>query len=227
MPTANLITTKPAHNRLNLVGHKFGLLTVRATAGRHPQTRALYWECICTCGKTTLVKTGSLRSGATQSCGCHEGASTHRLTRTRAYRSWFAANKRCLDPNNKQYPDYGGRGITVCKGWQSVENFVADMGQPPQGLTIDRINNDGGYWCGHCEQCIANNWPKNCRWTDWETQNRNQRSNHYITALGKTMTVVEWVHETGIPKNTILNRLNRGWNEEKAVTAIGRRKIKS
>lgn len=127
-------------------------------------------------------------------------------------------NRRCFNPKDRGYKNYGGRGIVVCKGWQSVENFANDMGAPPEGLSIDRIDNDGGYWCGHCDECARNNWPKNCRWTDWETQNRNHRSNHYITALGKTMTLVEWVGETRIPKNTIINRLKRGWSEEDAIT---------
>lgn len=87
--------------------------------------------------------------------------------------------RRCLDPNNNAYKNYGRRGIAICKGWQSprgVRSFIEDMGETRKpGTTLDRIDNDGGYWCGHCEECLENGWPANCRWLNRTKQNVNAR----------------------------------------------------
>jgi hypothetical protein len=226
MPAQNLTTGRPAKNRLKLEGQVFGLLTVIEAAGR--KGKRLYWRCLCQCGNVTMVCTGSLRSGATQSCGCREGAPTHRLSGTPSFRVWFGITQRCENPESRNYEHYGARGITVCAGWHSVENFVATMGQKPDGLSIDRIDNNKGYWCGQCDECLPLERELNCRWETYVTQNRNKNNNRHLTAQGRTMLLVEWVLETGIPKSTILNRLYRGWSEEdaivKPVNAIHRRK---
>ena len=90
-------------------------------------------------------------------------ARSHGQVGTGAYSSWQAMRARCLNPNNREYLRYGGRGITVCERWQSFENFLADMGLRPEGLTLDRINPDGNYE------------PGNCRWATWTEQRVNQR----------------------------------------------------
>lgn len=228
MPAKQFTTTRVAHNRLKLEGQQFGLLTVIEAAGRI--RKQLYWRCLCQCGNFTTACTGNLRAKRTNSCGCREGAPTHRLSKTRGYHVWWSMNRRCFNPEDIGYKHYGARGITVCTRWRSVENFIADMGQPPRRLSIDRVNNNGNYSCGQCDECAERGWPMNCRWETYSGQNRNQRRNHYITAQGQTRLLVEWVLETGIPKNTILNRLNRGWSEEDAISrpvdTDRRRKIK-
>ena len=91
---------------------------------------------------------------------------------------WKAMIQRCTNANHKDYPSYGGRGITVCDRWRGADgflNFLADMGARPEGLSIDRRDNDGNYSCGKCAQCIANGWAMNCRWADALTQRMNQR----------------------------------------------------
>ena len=221
MPTENSITGKPAPNRINLKGERFGLLVVVDIDSLRNQN--LYWKCLCDCGNTTSVRAGHLRAGAIRSCGCQEGRPGHRLSRTPAYNAIKSAWHRCGNPSNPKHKDYYGRGIKVCIGWRNPENFVNDMGQPNKGQTLDRIDNNGNYSCGKCEECKANGWPMNCRWASRTTQNRNQRSNHWITARGKTMTMIEWRIETGLPKSTIINRLKRGWSEEDAVTIPSRR----
>ena len=129
---------------------------------------------------------------------------------TRLYDIWVNMKQRCFNQNDQAYQNYGGRGIAVCDEWKddfqafydwSVSNGYQD------GLSIDRINNDGNYS------------PENCRWTDRNVQNRNRRNNHKITYNGVTKTVVEWAEEKNIPYELLLNRLNKlGWSVERALT---------
>jgi hypothetical protein len=102
----------------------------------------------------------------------------HQMWNTPTWNSWYSIHKRCDNPGNRVYDRYGGRGITLCAGWRGDEgfaNFYADLGERPPGLTLDRIDNNGGYWCGHCSECRTNGWSANCRWADWITQNNNRR----------------------------------------------------
>lgn len=89
---------------------------------------------------------------------------THGKSRTKTYKIWTAMKCRCLNPYDERYMDYGGRGITVCKSWLKFENFIADMGEKPNGLTLEREDNNKGYS------------PKNCVWATPKTQARNKRS---------------------------------------------------
>ncbi len=132
----------------------------------------------------------------------------HGLSKSRIYRVWAGMRKRCENQRSLPYRDYGGRGIKVCAEWQEFEKFYRDMGDCPDGLSIDRINNDGDYE------------PGNCRWADRKTQARNKRHNTKITGFGKTMTVSEWSEKTGISAKAILNRISRGLTGEKAVENI-------
>lgn len=122
------------------------------------------------------------------------------------YISWRGMKVRCLNPKDKDFHRYGARGIRVCERWMDFENFISDMGRCPDGMQLDRINNDGNYE------------PGNCRWTDRSTQARNRRSSRMVTANGRTQTIAAWVDETGIPKTTLRCRLVNGWSEEKSVT---------
>lgn len=128
------------------------------------------WKSICQCGNEAISKTQNLTSGKTRSCGClsREIAAnlkrTHGAYDTRAHNSWSGMIQRCTNPNTKQFSDYGGRGITVCERWMTFANFLADMGQPPKGNTIERRNNDLGYT------------PENCEWATRKKQQRNRRT---------------------------------------------------
>lgn len=122
--------------------------------------------------------------------------------------------QRCYYPAHKDYHRYGGRGITVCARWrESFENFLADMGpRPSPQHSIDRIDNDGPYS------------PENCRWATGAEQGRHKCSNRVISALGKTMTLIEWGEVTGIAHELIRARIDRlGWTAEAAVTRAPRR----
>lgn len=127
------------------------------------------WACACDCGAVRTVRGADLRSGKSVSCGCYfrecvkHRFVTHGKSRTTEHRIWQNLKDRCLNPKNPAYKNYGGRGISVCKRWMKFENFYADMGARPKGLTLERINNDDGYK------------PSNCCWATRKAQSINRR----------------------------------------------------
>ena len=143
---------------LKLEGQKFGRLTVLYRT-ENDKWGNVKWMCVCDCGNLVEVVGWRLRSKHTQSCGCLK----HNLSETAVYRTWADMKTRCNNPNRKEYKYYGGRGISICKRWEKFQNFYNDMGDRPEGLTLDRIDNDGNYE------------PENCRWTTYAEQNHNSR----------------------------------------------------
>lgn len=162
--------------RIDLVGMVFTWLTVFARAPRGKSYDARWW-CRCKCGKELIVYGLALKAGTQKSCGqCGYSESvsavvnrTHGGTvggRCRKYISWMSAKGRVSNPNDPKWSRYGGRNIKMCERWlNSYEAFSQDMGDMPDGMVLDRIDNDGHYSCGKCSQCIQNGWPMNCKWS--------------------------------------------------------------
>jgi hypothetical protein len=192
----------------SLIGHTFGMVKVLRERRVKPVVgRSQFLVQIeCECGVKKWVAERSVRRGKSRSCGrCAN--KTHGGSRTPEYAVWRSMLARCNNPRHKAYPNYGGRGITVCKEWGDFEVFLADMGkQPFKGASIERKDNSLGYT------------PHNCIWATYTQQSRNRRSNRLLTAFGETKTITEWAEQTGLRHNTICYRLDSGWGADKALT---------
>lgn len=174
-------------------GQRFGSLTVVRFERMAGRANAYLLQ--CDCGKTSVTTAQKLLKGKTRSCGCvraaRHGHARHGGKASRAYSKWGGMRERCLNPSNKNFSDYGGRGIAICERWQKFENFLADMGEPPEGMTIDRINNEGNYE------------PGNCRWATVTEQNRNKRTSAILEYRGERRTISHWAESLGVSKSVL------------------------
>jgi hypothetical protein len=191
---------------IDRTGETYGRLTIIGDAPReNKQARRVFVQCNCEAKTIKSVLLHSLRCGETKSCGCwcKENAkvksTTHGMTKHPLYRIWAGIIKRCTNPNNKSFKNYGGRGIFVCNKWKKFENFYSDMHQTykPE-LSIERIDNDKGYS------------PDNCKWATNSEQVRNRRMTIFITMNGKTQCVKDWANEMNVNYRNSLNKLKKG-----------------
>ena len=145
----------------------FGELTVKTSLNACDDGKS-QWLCECSCGTVVAVRSCNLKRGLSTSCGCKKYKPnllnrTHGQVGTKAYIAWANMIQRCTNPKVRNYNQYGGRGITVCDSWKAFENFYSDMGQPPEGLTLERKHNDSGYS------------KENCIWATRSAQALNRR----------------------------------------------------
>ncbi len=213
---------KPSHVRFkDIDGQIFHRLVVLGFAGTRENGHAEWW-CECECKNIVKVAGSKLRNGHTKSCGClnrEPTQYTHQLSGHPLFGMWCMMRTRCFNPNYSRFMDYGGRGIRVCRRWLSFPNFLADMGERPSPKhSIDRINVNGHYSCGKCDECVQNDWVANCRWATPIEQGNNTRRNHTLTWYGRTQTIAQWSRELNIAKGAIMSRLSYGWSDERILT---------
>lgn len=196
---------------IDLTGKRFGLWTVIERA----QTKSPYvmWRCKCDCGKESIVRANSLRSGGSKSCGCLTAKvnaiahTKHGFYGTRIYRIWDDMKARCYNPNAVSYPNYGGKGIAICKEWKEFIPFYewAIQNGYKNNLTIDRLDNSKDYS------------PNNCRWVDMKTQANNRSTNHLVNYNGETLNLSQWATKLKFPYGLLVQRISRGWTFERAI----------
>lgn len=191
---------KPGPALEDLTGQRFGRLTV-LSYDHSDRLCHSYWRCLCDCGNETTARADLLQGRNTISCGCYhrEIKTTHGMSNSRLYNIWSKMKDRCDNPNIKLYKYYGERGVFICDEWLNFENFRdwALSNSYEDGLSIDRINNNDGYY------------PENCRWVDAITQSNNRRSNHNVSWHDETHTIAEWARIFGISYSLLWQRIRR------------------
>ena len=188
----------------DITGKKFEFLTVLGYMGNG------YWDCKCLCGNTKIVKTGKLSTGQVRSCGCLAKTNSikHSATGTKEYISWSNIKARCNNPNSQAYKNYGARGITISENWSnSFEEFYKDMGNCPEGFSIERIDNNEGYS------------KDNCIWASSKTQSMNRRSNFIVTYKGEEKPLKQWCEDLNLGYKKVFARIRQlGWTVDEALS---------
>ncbi len=199
---------------IDLTGKKINNFTVlsRAPNDKSGGTR---WNCLCECGKEFSNWAANISKNKVKSCGCWRKkmagtySITHGMSHTKEHKAWLHLRERCNNPKDPMYPNYGGRGIKVCKRWQnSFINFFNDVGlAPSKKHSIDRIDNNQDYK------------PGNCKWSTSFEQARNRRNNRLFSFNGETKCLPEWAEIYGLKSRFLYKRVvTNGWSIEKALT---------
>lgn len=195
---------------MEVLGRSFGRLMVLSEAS----DRKGYWLCQCQCGNTKLVSYQHLRSGKTKSCGCLrvektvERNTSHNMSGSRTYSVWASMISRCYCPGSTSFKRYGAVGVMVCDRWKtSFENFLEDMGEVPDGMSLERLNGAKLYS------------PESCVWATPKEQALSRKSTRWFTYGGKTMCLKDWATHLGVPYLKLYKRVvYRGWSFEKAIS---------
>ncbi len=202
---------------INEVGNTYGRLTVleQGPSVKYSNKPVVMWVCKCVCGSIRVTSGGSLRYGSTRSCGCLSADTavrvhtkhghSRRSNSSKTYRTWESMLSRCTCKTDPRYTTYGGIGIDVCDKWRKFENFLEDMGEKPEGLTLDRVDNNLGYS------------KENCRWATQIEQSNNTRRNIFYIYNGITRTLKAWCRELNLNYHTVRARLQKGMPFEDAI----------
>ena len=202
---------------IDLTNQKFGRLTAKRK-GEHRYGH-ITWVCECDCGKEVSVVANSLRRNLSKSCGCLNreiisAAKKHGMYGTPIYAAWHHMKQRCLNPKDKRYSAYGGRGIKVCERWLDCQNFMEDMlPSYRDGLTIERKDVNGNYQ------------PDNCCWITLSEQGHNRRSSIFIEYKGERLNLAQWAKRFNIHPDTFSRRIREAWSFEEAISTpvLGRK----
>ena len=197
-----------ALRKFGLPGECYGKLVVIEEVPKKGGRRRV--RCRCDCGSETEVRLSHLRDGTTVGCGCQRDVHkfTHGMSGTSEYCCWQHIIDRCCNPRSKDYPNWGGRSISIAPEWrESFQAFYDHIGpRPGFGYTVDRIDNDGNYE------------PGNVRWATRRTQARNTRVNRRLEFEGRSLTLGEWAEVLGVSRRTLITRLSRGWTLDRTLT---------
>ena len=190
-----------------MIGQRFGKWMVTGTAS--PDKKSIKrWTVLCDCGVERPVRESELRNGRSKSCGCWRSGLG--LSDQLIYQIWASMIQRCSSENNPNWHRYGGRGIKVCENWKRFSNFYADMGLRPEGMSLDRIDNDGDYS------------PKNCRWATRKAQANNRRNTTWLEYHGVALPLGVWASLAGIKSRVLRGRIGLGWSMCEALnTPVG------
>lgn len=192
---------------IDVVGKKFGKWTViEVTSEMRAKGKC---KCVCECGDIHVLYKYTVINGTSK--GCHKCVSRdaftiHGMCNSGEYKVWQNMKKRCLNKNSDKYKYYGGRGITVCDEWLEFKNFYRDMGDRPEGTSIDRIDNNRGYS------------KENCRWATQSEQTRNQSKSKYVIYKGERMNLSALAELCQINYVVLKKRINSGWSVEDSVS---------
>lgn len=197
---------------IDLTGKKFNRLTAVRLSHRDNSGRA-WWIFRCECGKEKAILGANASGGYIKSCGClrHEVCKSrvgvHRMSRSKIYAVWHSMKNRCLNSKDRYFQIYGGRGIKVCEEWLLFETFAewASTHGYKDGLTLDRVDNNGEYK------------PDNCRWATWVEQANNKSNNVILTYEGETMTLKRWAERYDVNYYNLKYRLRAGWSARDAL----------
>lgn len=194
----------------DLDGLRFGNWTVISEIEKRGNFGEVSWLCRCDCGNERSVLSQSLRMGASTSCGvgkCNPHY-RHGMEHTAIYNTWAQMLGRCNNPNATSFKYYGAKGIKVCERWHDFRNFYADMGDKPEGKTLDRENNSRGYE------------PNNCRWATHKEQGRNKPNAIRLEWNGKLMSIGDIADLNGLTRRKLAERLRKGMSLSDAVKSI-------
>jgi hypothetical protein len=191
----------------DIAGNTYGRLTVIRLDHVDQHAR---WLCRCECGAECVVRSNALKSGKTTSCGCYvrQIHTKHSMCNSPEYKSWVAMKCRCSNKNSKNYMHYGGRGISICDRWvDSFENFYTDMGERPEGTSLDRGDVNGDYT------------PENCRWATSREQVTNRNKSLRFMFRGAIRPLIEIAEMADVKYRTLYDKIKSGLDIEVCVAA--------